>query len=92
MISATALFIGKIILMLLIIGGMVVILMGIGHLFHTDDLNTSDDDLRLKDEVDRDETVVSHKSVFYNFLVRSEEERQGKRNDSREQFKEKRKL
>lgn len=91
MISATALFIGKIILMLLIIGGMVVILMGIGHLFHTDDLNTSDDDLRLRDEVDRDETVVSHKSVFYNFLVRSEEERRHKKEDPEAQYKEQRK-
>lgn len=81
MISATALFVGKLILMLLIIGGMVIILMGIGHLFHIDDLNSSDDDLRLKDEVEKDETVVSDKSVFYNFLVRSEKEKHGKKDN-----------
>lgn len=61
--------------MLLIIGGMVVILMGIGHLFRNDDLNTSDDDLRLKDEVEKEQDVIGEKSVFYNFLVRSEKER-----------------
>lgn len=70
MISATFLLIGKILLMLLIIGGMVMILMGIGHLFHNDDLNTSDDDLKLRDEVEHSENVVGEKSVFYNFLVR----------------------
>lgn len=79
MISATALFIGKLILMLLIIGGMVVILMGIGHLFHVDDLNSAEDDLRLKDDLEKKETVVSDKSVFYNFLVRSEKERKEER-------------
>lgn len=72
MISATFLFIGKIILMLLIIGGMVMILMSIGHIFHADDLNTSDDDLRLRDEVEKEKNVVGEKSVFYNFLVKSE--------------------
>lgn len=72
MITATALLIGKILLMLLIIGGMVMILMGIGHLFHTDDLNTTEDDLLLKNEVDTTEDVVGEKSVFYNFLVKAE--------------------
>lgn len=68
--------------MLLIIGGMVMVLMGIGHLFHTDDLNTSDDDLRLRDEVDNEENVVGEKSVFYNFLVtRRDEDRQKDRTD-----------
>ena len=75
MISATALFIGKMILVLLIIGAMVVILLGIGHLFRNDDLNTSEDDLRLKDDIEKDENVVSEKSVFYNFIVRSEKEK-----------------
>lgn len=68
--------------MLLIIGGMVMILLGIGHLFHTDDLNTTEDDLRLKDEIDSSENVVGEKSVFYNFLVRPAErhsqEKEGK--------------
>ncbi|MCH5217135.1 MAG: hypothetical protein J1F07_01055 [Muribaculaceae bacterium] len=82
MITTTALFIGKLLLMLLIIGGMVMVLMGIGHLFHTDDLNTSDDDLRLRDEVDNEENVVGEKSVFYNFLVtRRDEDRQKDRTD-----------
>lgn len=73
MISATALLIGKILLMLLIIGGMVMVLLSIGHLFHNDDLNTSEDDLLLKDEVDHSEDVVGEKSVFYNFLVKPRE-------------------
>lgn len=73
MISATLLLIGKILLMLLIIGGMVMILLGIGHIFNTDDLNTSEDDLRLRDEVENSEDVVGEKSVFYNFIVRHTE-------------------
>lgn len=84
MISATVLFAGKLILMLLIIGAMVMILMGIGHLFRNDDLNTSDDDLKLKDELENDETVVSDKSVFYNFLVKSEKDRLENRKHKRD--------
>ena len=76
MITATALLIGKILLMMLIIGAMVVILLGIGHLFHNDDLNTSDDDLRLRQEIDEHEEVVGEKSVFYNFLVKTNKERE----------------
>lgn len=60
--------------MLLIIGGMVVILLSIGHLFHNDDLNTSEDDLLLRDEVENSKDVVSEKSVFYNFIVKHTEE------------------
>ena len=75
MISASAILIGKILLMMLIIGGMVMILMGIGHLFHTDDLNSSEDDLRLRDEVDHNEDVVGEKSVFYNFLVKNDKDK-----------------
>lgn len=60
--------------MLLIIGGMVVILLSIGHLFHNDDLNTSEDDLLLRDEVENRKDVVSEKSVFYNFIVKHTEE------------------
>lgn len=70
MISATALLIGKILLMLLIIGGMVIILLGIGHLFHTDDLNTTEEDLQLRNEIENSEDVVGEKSVFYNFIVK----------------------
>lgn len=44
------------------------ILMGIGHLFHNDDLNSMDDDLKLRDEIENNEDVVSTNSVFYNFL------------------------
>lgn len=46
------------------------ILMGIGHLFHNDDLNSNEDDLLLRDDVENREDVVSNKSVFYNFLVK----------------------
>ena len=73
MITATALLIGKIVLMILLIGAMVIILLGIGHLFHTDDLNTSEDDLILRDELDQSEDVVGKKSVFYNFLVKADQ-------------------
>ena len=72
MITTTAILIGKIALMMLIIGAMVMILMGIGHIFHNDDLNTSEDDVLLRNEVDNSEDVVGEKSVFYNFLVKTE--------------------
>lgn len=75
MISASLLLIGKILLMLLIIGGMVMVLMGIGHLFHTDNLNTTEDDCMLKDEVENSEDVVGERSVFYDFIVRRSEDR-----------------
>lgn len=48
------------------------ILLGIGMLFRNDDLNTRDDDVRLRDEVENEENVVGEKSVFYNFLVKSD--------------------
>lgn len=80
MITATALLIGKIVLMMLIIGAMVIILLGIGHLFHNDDLNTSDDDLRLRDEIEHRENVVGEKSVFYNFLVNRDKSKKDNRN------------
>lgn len=60
--------------MLLIIGGMVMILLSIGHLFHNDDLNTSEDDMMLRDEVENSKDVVGEKSVFYNFIVKHSEE------------------
>lgn len=83
MISATLIFLGKVILMLLIIGAMIMILMGIGHLFRIDDLNSKEDDLKLKDDLDKDETVVSEKSVFYNFLVHHEKGNRIKDNDKK---------
>ena len=61
--------------MLLIIGGMVMILMGIGHLFHNDDLNTQEDDLLLRNEVEESEDVVGEKSVFFNFIYRTPPEK-----------------
>ena len=64
--------------MLLIIGAMVVILLGIGYLLHTDELNSSEDDRMLQDDLNKKEDVVSEKSVFYNFLVRSEKNRKRK--------------
>lgn len=73
MIAATLILIGKILLMLLIIGGMVMILLGIGHLFHNDDLNTKEDDLMLRNEVEHQEDVVGEKSVFYNFIMKHAE-------------------
>lgn len=76
MITATFIFIGKILLILLLIGGMVMILMSIGHLFRVDDLNSSEDDLRLREDIDKSEDVVSEKSVFFNFLpTRDKEEK-----------------
>ena len=53
---------------------MVMILLGITHLFHNDDLNSKEDDLILRDELEKSEDVVSEKSVFYNFLINSERE------------------
>lgn len=73
MITATAILIGKIVLMILIIGAMVMILLGIGHLFHNDDFNSNEDDIRLRYEIDNTEEVVGKKSVFYNFLVKAEQ-------------------
>ena len=74
MITASFILIGKIILLIVIIGAMVMILLGITHLFHNDDLNSIEDDLILRDELEKSEDVVSEKSVFYNFLINSERE------------------
>lgn len=74
MITASFILIGKIILLIVIIGAMVMILLGITHLFHNDDLNSKEDDLILRDELEKSEDVVSEKSVFYNFLINSERE------------------
>lgn len=83
MISATLLLVGKILLLLLIIGAMVMILMSIGHLFHNDDLNTKEDDMMLRDEVDNSEEVVGEKSVFYSFMMRhSENEKNNKKDET----------
>ena len=82
MITATLILIGKILLMLVIIGGMIMVLMGIGHLFHNDDLNTSEDDLLLKDEVESSENVVGEKSVFYNFIMRPSNQDHDKRENN----------
>lgn len=83
MITATALLVGKILLMVLLIGGMVMILLSIGHLFHNDDLNTLEDDMRLRQEIDKSEEVVGEKSVFYNFLVKTEENPLNKNKEKR---------
>lgn len=82
MITGTFIFIGKVLLILLLIGGMVMILMSIGHLFHNDDLNSKEDDLRLLDDLDNNEEVVSEKSVFFNFLPTRDKEEKTKGNNS----------
>lgn len=74
MIAATVTLIGKFLLILVLLGGVVVTLLAIGHLLHTDDLNTLEDDKKLKEEVDNEETVVGDKSVFYRFLVKDNRE------------------
>lgn len=56
--------------MFILLGGMIMVLLSIGHLFHNDDLNSSEDDHQLRDDVENSREVVSNKSVFYNFLVR----------------------
>lgn len=78
MITATAILLGKIIVMILLIGAMVIVLLGIGHLFHHDDLNTTEDTDMLKHDVDRKENVISEKSVFYNFLIKEREDNKKK--------------
>lgn len=50
---------------------MVLLLFGIGHIFHSDDLNTVDDDRALKDELKKKENVIGEKSIFSNFLVKN---------------------
>lgn len=57
------------------------ILMGIGHLFRNDDLNTSEDDIQLRNDVEKGEDVVSEKSVFYNFLVKEQKNKYDKIKD-----------
>lgn len=70
MITSVFIIIGKILLMFILLGGMIMVLLSIGHLFHNDDLNSSEDDHQLRDDVENSREVVSNKSVFYNFLVR----------------------
>ena len=67
--------------MILLIGAMVVILLGISHIFHNDDMNTLEDTNILKHDVEDKENVISEKSVFYNFLVNSDKNK--KDNDKR---------
>lgn len=78
MITATTILIGKILVMIILVGAMIMLLLGIGHLFKNDDLNTKEDDLKLKNDVDENENVISEKSVFYNFLVKVTKEKRGK--------------
>lgn len=82
MITSAAILIGKIILMVLLVGSMIIILLGIGHLFHTDDLNTNEDDMLLRHEIEDSEDVVGEKSVFYKFLVKAEKPKE-RDNDKR---------
>lgn len=70
MITGTAILIGKILLMVILLGAMIFILLGIGHLFHHDDMNTLEETDLLKHDVEEKENVISEKSVFYNFLVK----------------------
>lgn len=70
MITSVFIIIGKILLMFILLGGMIMVLLSIGHLFHNDDLNSFEDDHQLRDDVENSREVVSNKSVFYNFLVR----------------------
>ena len=79
MMTSVFLVIGKILLMFILIGGMIMVLMSIGHLFHNDDLNTSEDDRQLRDDVENSKDVVSDKSVFYNFLVREQKDEDKRR-------------
>lgn len=71
MITGTVILIGKILAMLLLVGAMVIVLLGIGHIFHTDDLRSVDDTNILRHDVDENEEVISNNSVFYNFLVKT---------------------
>lgn len=69
--TVSAILIGKILLVLVILGAMVFILLGISHIFKNDDLNTTEDDDLLRKDIEEDENVISNKSVFYNFLVKT---------------------
>lgn len=74
MITATSILIGKILILMLLIGAMVVLLLGINCLFHNDDSKTLDETELLRNDVDEGDEVISDRSVFYNFLVKATRE------------------
>lgn len=64
--------VAKILIMVVILCAMIFILLGIGQLLSHDDDNYSDSDVStLKNEVKKNENVISEKSVFNNFLVKN---------------------
>lgn len=71
MISATALLVIKTILMIVILSAMALLLFGVGHIFDNDDLNSMEDDKKLRRDLKEKENVISNKSIFSNFLVRN---------------------
>lgn len=69
----------KVFLVVLILVGMIMVLVGIRHLFCRQIMDFDDkesDDLRR--DVENSMDVISDTSVFYNFLVRSLDSRRGR--------------
>ncbi|MCM1153007.1 MAG: hypothetical protein NC328_05085 [Muribaculum sp.] len=71
MISAAILLILKIIAVIALMVGMVIILLGIGHLYRKDDAKEAIETSKLKKDIKEKDYVISRHSVFNGFLVRN---------------------
>lgn len=72
MIPATVFSLFKFIAVVIILAAMVMLLLGIGHLSHVDDIASDSESQKMMREVLEDEKVIGDKSVFNKFLSRSE--------------------
>ena len=64
----------KIFIMIVILCAMILILMGIGQLLHSDEICSDEDVSSLKKELKEKENVIGENSVFNNFLVKNNTE------------------
>lgn len=70
MILSTLFLILKIVAVVVLLLAMVLVLLGIGHLFNKETLAHDEDVSKLKREMKEREEVISRHSVFHSFLVR----------------------
>ncbi len=58
----------KIIAVVMILAAMIVILLGISHLFSGNFTSDSEDSVKLKEEIKNEDTVISERNIFHEFL------------------------
>ncbi len=67
--TALTITILKILAVILILAAMIVILLGINHLFSGNFNSTPEDSKKLKEEIRHEDTVISDRNVFHNFIA-----------------------